>query len=1807
MIKNANRVALVVLVCVLAAAGPHQQKTQAQSASLRWDGAMEDVARRDANWTPPFTGRPWLSRHAVSEDGRRIVFQQAIQNGPDQVLQMLLWHDRQTNETSAFIGAEIGARPVISAEGNHIAFEACDGWLRPDYQPYCDLYVADIRDWSFVSMTTAEDGSQLPGATTDPMLSATGRFVVFSGDSPSLIPPGAPGQIIWRDRDADEDGIFDEPGAVQVRVVSVSSAGVAGNEKSELPQVSRDGRFIAFRSRASNLVAGDDNGDYDLFLHDRQTGETRRINIASPTQAPSITLEHFSMSENGNLVAFATNHEGIGTPPTHATDTNGTFDVVIYDRQAETWSRVNIGTGGAVGNGPTDTPAFSADGRYIVVRSTATNVNGVVTPGRSHVYAHDRQTGETTQISVATDGAEANADAIEPLISADGSLVVFTSHATNLVAGVDESRPTAFAASHFSVSPAALSITTRGNEVTAQVTAQRYVKWLGYHLSEWVWSLGTPMGQGDGTLQFSAGVNQQPDPRTATIEVYRSLGHPWEWNPTGTPKSIVITQDPGISASGMSPVSGSMSGGTLVTITGTSFEPDMSAFVDGYQATLQYVDSTTVRVITPVATRRGEVWIWLQTSDYRYALVPGTFRYVDTTPPAIYPNAFGPESNGWFTGNVQVYFNVEDDESDIISWSPQCMYQEVTADTPGTTFTCTATTEGGTATASITVRRDTTEPVIRLNAPQTAIYPPGTPLTVDYVCEDATSGIAQCTAPLPNGATLPMSPGFYEFLVEARDNAGYLRQEIARYAVATGQCEARPSGLVAWWPWEEASQPSFRDTVSGALATGVNLAPSFGPGFIGSFAPSMIGEVYGQDSYVNAGTRADLQMSNAFTLAAWVYRAPTATMETRIIAGREGEYLLGHDPLGNIIFAVAHPALGFNFRYANLPPIPVGQWAHVAMTYDGVTLRLFVNGLSSDWSRWTLDGPIGDELPEQNEFRIGSRQGLSPSTYGLSFLGRIDDVMVLNRGLSEAEMQRMFLAGNLGLCAARTPSLVVTPSSVPVTFGGTTTVEIVTTVRDGDVPLMGRTVSVYQHGAPLGSGVTDTNGDARITVTVNGDAPETGDHSLEVRHTADYLYEAGASVVVPVTVNPAKPLIIWGTPAAITFGTLLDATQLNATANTDGTFAYTPPAGTRLVAGTHTLEVDFTPSDSQHYTAASFSVSLVVTKATPTVSVTGGTFTYDGQPHAATGTVTGVDGAILAPATLTYNGSTTVPVNAGTYEVVATFAGDANYEAASATATLTIGKATPTVSATGGIFTYDGQPHAATGSATGIGGATLSPLTFAYNGSADVPVNAGSYAVVASFAGDANYEAATATATLTIGKATPTVNATGGTFTYDGQPHAAAGTVTGIPGAAPGPLTFTYNGSSSVPLAAGSYSVVATFAGDANYEAASASTTITIERAPLVIRANDATKRFGSPLPALTAAATGFVAGETLASLTGSLSVATTATQQSAVGTYPITVAGVSSPNYAIAFVTGTLTITRGTVAVAVSSSPQPSGLDMPMTFAASVTAAEAAGVAPTGVVQFLTGGTLIGSAPLAGESASISTAGLPAGTHAIEARYLGDGSFDTGIGAGSHTVRDASGTPAITVTSSRNPANLGQSVTLTANIAMASGPVSGTIQFYDGATLLGSGPISAGRATFTTSSLSAGSHAVVARFAGNATAPPAMSPVFVQAVGASGWKDRATTMTLTTAPEPSTVGGPVTVTATVSGSSGTPTGRILILVNGEAVGDPTGIVVTPVSGSARVSIVVPGLNHGSHTISATYLGDPTYKGSTAQVAHRVN
>src|SRR6185503_11300739 len=198
--------------------------------------------------------------------------------------------------------------------------------------------------------------------------------------------------------------------------------------------------------------------------------------------------------------------------------------------------------------------------------------------------------------------------------------------------------------------------------------------------------------------------------------------------------------------------------------------------------------------------------------------------------------------------------------------------------------------------------------------------------------------------------------------------------------------------------------------------------------------------------------------------------------------------------------------------------------------------------------------------------------------------------------------------------------------------------------------------------------------------------------------------------------------------------------------------------------------------------------------------------------------------------TVTYDGSTTPPTNAGSYAVVAKL-NNATYAAPDATGTLVIDKAPATLTLSKLIHTYDGSPKSATVTSGPLG---LSGVTVTYDGSSTPPTNAGSYAVLAKLT-NGNYAAPDATGTLVINKAAATLTLSNLVHTYDGSPKSA--TVTTGPLGLSG-VTVTYDGSTTPPTNAGSYAVVASLT-NGNYTAPDATGTLTIDKAAATLTLSD--------------------------------------------------------------------------------------------------------------------------------------------------------------------------------------------------------------------------------------------------------------------------------------------------------------------------------------------------------------------------------
>jgi len=209
---------------------------------------------------------------------------------------------------------------------------------------------------------------------------------------------------------------------------SVASGGAEGNGRSFVPAVSADGRFVAFYSDASNLVTGDENGSRDVFVNDRQTGETTRVSVDSAGAEANDDSFAPAISADGRFVAFSSAASNLV-----AGDTNGLDDIFVRDRQASTTTRVSVAPAAVQANGGSTTPSVSGEGRYVAFLSDATNLVAGDTNANRDVFVFDRQAGTTTRASVSSAGVEANVGSATPVISADGRFVAFTTFADNLV------------------------------------------------------------------------------------------------------------------------------------------------------------------------------------------------------------------------------------------------------------------------------------------------------------------------------------------------------------------------------------------------------------------------------------------------------------------------------------------------------------------------------------------------------------------------------------------------------------------------------------------------------------------------------------------------------------------------------------------------------------------------------------------------------------------------------------------------------------------------------------------------------------------------------------------------------------------------------------------------------------------------------------------------------------------------------------------------------------------------------------------------------------------------------------------------------------------------------------------------------------------------------------------------------------------------------------------------------------------------------------------------------------------------------
>jgi large repetitive protein len=807
-----------------------------------------------------------------------------------------------------------------------------------------------------------------------------------------------------------------------------------------------------------------------------------------------------------------------------------------------------------------------------------------------------------------------------------------------------------------------------------------------------------------------------------------------------------------------------------------------------------------------------------------------------------------------------------------------------------------------------------------------------------------------------------------------------------------------------------------------------------------------------------------------------------------------------------------------------------------------------------------------------------------------------------------------------------TVALAASPNPATANQPVTLTATLTPSTATGTVTFLNGSTSLgtamATNGVATLSGVTLPAGSYSLTAQYGGGngfpAATSGAISLTVKATSSVVVTSSAN---PSSTKQSVTFTATVTPATATGSVqFLDGTTtLGSATLASGSASFTPAS---LSQGTHSITVSY--SGDANDTSATSTVLTQTVQAASTITVTSSanpavvgaavTFTATVTPTSATGNVQFLDGTTVLGTVALASGVasfTTSSLSPGSHSITASYAGDANDTSATsavlaqtvqAASTVTvISSANPAVVGAAVTFTATVAPSSATGNVKFLDGTTVLGTVALASGVASFSTSSltqGSHSITASYAGDANDTSATSTVLTQTVQASSSVALTSSqnpatlgsavNLIANVTPNTATGTVQFLDGSTLlGTASIGNNGLAYITtssLAQGTHSITAVYSGDANDTSATSAVL-----SQVVKQSVGMTIGYQSPIVAgttetITANLTSSTATGTVTFTDGSTLLATvpvtsgTAVYSSstlAQGTHNMTISYSGDTNYLA--ISSPLTVTvLGSTSTTVASSLNPVLSGQTVTFTATVTPAAA-----TGTVSFYDGQTLLSTVTLTNGVAAYSSSTLALGTHSITANYSGSASYGPSYSATLSEV--VKGTTSVTLSSSLNPSTAGSAITFTALVSPSA--ATGTVQFLDGATVLGSVTLSNGSASFSTSALAAGTHSISASYTGSANYNASNSSVLTEVV-----KTNTSTL-LSSSLNPAAVGSAVKFTAVVTPS--TATGTVQFLYGATVLGS-----ATLAGGSA--SFTTSSLSQGANSITASYSGDGADTASTS-------
>ncbi len=590
------------------------------------------------------------------------------------------------------------------------------------------------------------------------------------------------------------------------------------------------------------------------------------------------------------------------------------------------------------------------------------------------------------------------------------------------------------------------------------------------------------------------------------------------------------------------------------------------------------------------------------------------------------------------------------------------------------------------------------------------------------------------------------------------------------------------------------------------------------------------------------------------------------------------------------------------------------------------------------------------------------------------------------------------LAGNLAPGSGPSATFIVAPALIPQTI----TFNPLPTKTYGNADFAPGATST-NNGTPA---ITYSSDNTAVATIVSGNIHivAAGTAHITASQAGDGTHSAATDVTQSLTVNQA-PLTITATNQSSTYGAALPALTVSYSGFVNGdtqaslTTAATASTTATAASPANTYVINASGAVDPNYIITYVPGTLTIGKAALTVTADNQSSTYGAALPALTVTYSGfVNGDTQASLTTAATASTTATAAspAGNYSINTSGAVDPNYTISYVPGTLTIGKAALTITADNQSSTYGAALPTLTASYTGfVNGDTQASLTTAptLTTTATTASPANTYSITASGAVDPNYTITYVAGTLTIGKATLTVTADNQSSTYGAALPALTVTYSGfVNGDTQASLTTAATASTTATAAspAGNYSINTSGAVDPNYTITYVPGTLTIGKAALTVTADNQSSTYGAALPALTVTYSGFVNGDTQASLTTAATANTTATAASPAGNYSINTSGAVDPNYTISYVAGTLTIGKANLTITADNQSITHGATIP-----TLTASYSGFVNGDNAASLTTAPTLTTT----GTSAS------PAGSYPINASGAVDPNYNISYVAGTLAI----------------------------------------------------------------------------------------------------------------------------------------------------------------------------------------------------------